>query len=152
MVFLEIVLKAFATSIGSTTQLGWMFRLTQLPWTTVSHLPLIATSNWWNNKWMENVSWNCKNKVMFTNQYRTPPTTISWMPPKGLAKAKSLVASKIQTMGIGIWFITTWEHTWNNCGKALVESSRSKRSCKCLKNYTWKTTNWKMWWSNESWL
>ncbi len=130
---LEMVLKAFATSTCSTTQLKWMFRITQMPWTTTSHLPLITTPNWWNNKWMKNVSWKCKNKTLFTNRYRTSPTTISWMPPKGLAKAKSLVAPKTRTMGMGIWFITTWEHTWNNCGKVLVETSRSKRSCKCSK-------------------
>lgn len=122
MALLEMVLKAFATSTCSTTQLWWMFKIIQMPWTIASHLPLITMPNWWNNKWMKNASWNCKNKALFTNRYRTSPTTISWMHPKGLAEAKNLVAPKIWTMGIGIWFITTWECTWNNYGKLLVES------------------------------
>jgi hypothetical protein len=130
MALLEMLLKACTTSACSTTQLGWMLRIIQIPWTTISHLLLIAMLKWWNNKWMKNVSWNCENKALFTNQYKTSPTTIKWVPSKGLAKAKSLVAPKTQTIGIGIWFITTWEHTWNNCGRALVESLRSKRSCK----------------------
>ncbi len=51
MVFLEMVLKVFATSTCSTTQLGWMFRKIQMLWTTTSHLLLNATLNWWSNKW-----------------------------------------------------------------------------------------------------
>ncbi len=73
--------EAFATSIYSTTQLGWTFKTIQTPWTITSHPPFIITPNWWNDKWMQKISQNYMHKVLLTNQYKTSPAIINRMPP-----------------------------------------------------------------------
>jgi hypothetical protein len=48
------------------------------------------------------MSQNYKYNVLLTNQYKTSPTIIGQMLPKGLAKAKSLATPKVGTMDLGI--------------------------------------------------
>jgi hypothetical protein len=54
---IEMELKACVTSTCNTTQLRWMYKKIQMPWTTALHPPLTTTPNWWTcnttqSKWM----------------------------------------------------------------------------------------------------
>jgi hypothetical protein len=57
--------------------------------------------------WVKNASQNWKQRVMFTNQYKTSLVVIGQMPSKGLAKVNNLPSPRVLIIFSKIRLATT---------------------------------------------